>query len=307
VRTVPLTGKRHRRWRGRRRCLTGVLLLTGVHAVGAQDIQWEGGVLGSTGTYLFTERTNSLGFSTGLALRSGRLTIRVTQSAWLQNTLLVTPTGTGSVPTGGPGGREAVRDSGQARRGSGPGTMGLVALLANTALDPDEASLTGYELHAGDLIASAMWRWLDGADFVLSGGVGVKAPVASADDIGAGRWDAGVIGAALARLAPRWTLGLDASWWHLGDLDSLEIRDPLSGSATVGALVGDRWAVLAGVSASTRYLTGFDPPASASLAILRRGTAGNVGLSLSAGLTETAPDLSAGVTWSVPLRSERRF
>lgn len=267
----------------------------------------EGGLLGSTGTYLFTERTNSLGISTGLALRSGRLTLRVTQNVWLQNTLLVTPVGTGTVPTGGPGGREAVRDSGQARRGSGRGAMAAVTASASTALDPDQASLTGYELHIGDLLASATWRLLDGADLVLSGGVGVKAPVASAENIGTGRWDAGVIGSALVRLGPRWTLGLDASWWHLGDLDSLVIRDPLSGSASVGTLVGERWAAVAGLSASTRYLTGFDPPASASLAILRRGNTGSVGVSLSAGLTETAPDMSVGMTWMVPLRTGPHF
>jgi len=109
--------------------VVGVVLALCVLRVEAQQVTYEGGLSTSTGSYFFTERTNSYVWSTGINVGKGRWSLRATLPIWFQNTTLLTTAGAGPVPSGGPTGRPAVHDSGQAREqrqqgGNGNGGTG---------------------------------------------------------------------------------------------------------------------------------------------------------------------------------------
>jgi hypothetical protein len=278
------------------------LLLLPAIPVRAAGQQWsyEGSFSGTTGTYLFTAPTTRLVLNTGLSVRAGRFALRAVLPLWYQNTTLVSSSGAGNIPTGGPEGQGMVRDSGHARDRQGKGGAPAVvpALAAEPIPTPDRA-LTGYELRVADPLASATVRLVDGFRLSLSAGAAVKIPLADTATIGTGQWDFGGQVSATVRVGATWTVGLDGSYWRLGDLDSLDLKDPLMGSLSVGTLIGDSWGAIASVSAGTRYLTGFDPPVMVSASLSRLGRRGAWGLHLGAGLTETAPDLTIGANWWV--------
>ncbi|HET9275078.1 MAG TPA: hypothetical protein VFN96_03295 [Gemmatimonadales bacterium] len=275
----------------------------------AQQVSYDGSLSAATGRYLFDERTSTLALGTGFSIRAGRLTVRATLPVWVQNTTLITTSGAGPIPTGGTSGQTAVRDSGQARHGGGGGMGGMSrsgsdpsgALVAARMIPAPGQALTGYELMLADPIASASLNLVGGSRVSVSAGGAVKLPLADTARIGTGKWDAGVHASVTTRVGNRWTLGVDGSWWSLGDLDSLELRDPFYGSLSVGRLLGSG-AVMASLSAGTSWLEGFDPPVSVSVAWSRFGAPGSWGINAGAGLTETAADFTVGVTWSVDLR-----
>lgn len=281
----------------------------------AAQVTYEGSFTGLTGYYLFTERTNSLIFTNGLRWRSGRLSLSVNLPLWYQNTTLVSSSGGGTVPTGGPEAQGEVRDSGQAhgQPGGGGGGSGGQAVLHDHARGstaaprfaqgdipaPDEA-VTGYQLMLGDPLAQATVSLIRGR-VPVSVGAMVKVPLASTATIGTGEWDFGGMVSAFWLTGNRWTVGLDASYWYLGDLDSLELENPLIGTLTVGRLLGTEWAASLGVSASTGSLTGFDPPLSVLASLTRLGAPNAWGINAGVGLTETAPAFSLGAVWWIKL------
>jgi hypothetical protein len=298
------------------RCGAVVLALTVLAPrIVAQRVVYEGGLTAATGEYYFTERTTTFGLSSGLSVRGARWTLRLTAPVWMQNTTLISSSGIGVVPTGGPAGQDAVRDSGQARdqrkqgRGGsgGPATLVLSGLdgsdptPADAAIPAPEEAITGQELRLGDPILGANLRLLDGGRIGASVGAAIKAPLASSTTMGTGQWDYGANVSLSAFVGSRLMLGTDLAYWHLGDLDSLELRDPLLASLSIGALLGTNWAAMASLLASTSAVEGFDPPASVSLSLSRISGGGSWGLSVAAGLTESSPDVAFSINWSVPL------
>jgi len=289
----------------------GALLVLIAGRLPAQGIAYEGGLSVSTGTYFFTERTTSYVLTNGLALRAGPFTFRAWLPAWLRNTSLVTTTGAGPIPDGGSSGRDAVRDSGAARKGrdggSGGGPGGAMLLsAADPAVPAPAQSLTGWEFALADPTVQAGMRLLDGPRTSLSVAVSAKLPLADTSTIGTGEWDVGASVSLSRALSRRLTAGLDASYWHLGDLPDFDFRDPVMGSASLGMLLGSRWGALASLSAGTSAIEGYDPPAWIGAAISRFTNRGAMGFNLSVGLTETVPDVSAGLSWSLPLRHATR-
>ena len=297
--------------------LAGVLLALDAPPWEAQQVSYEGGLSASTGAYIFTERTNSFALSTGLFLRTGRWSFRATVPVWLQNTTLVTSSGAGSVPTGGPYGQGAVSDSGQAREqrkqggggnGQGPDGQGpsgqqpvpITAAVAGEPVPAPEEALTGYQVALADPTLSVTGRLLETGRLMLSLGGTVKFPLADTATVGTGEWDIGANLSMSVLAGGRWSFGLDAAYWHLGDLDSLELKDPLVGSVSVGALLGDRWGAMLSLMGSTTTLTGFDPPVSVTAGLNHFAPSFTWGINLGAGLTESAPDVTVGLLWSVP-------
>lgn len=291
--------------------LAGVLLALEAPPWAAQQVSYEGGLSASTGTYIFTERTSSFALSTGLYLKTGRLSFRATVPVWLQNTTLITSSGAGTVPTGGPYGQEAVRDSGQAREqrqqggngdGQGPGGGQPVPIAAGMAGEPVPApseAISGYRVALADPTLALAARVLDAGRLMVSLGGAVKFPLADTA-VGTGEWDVGANLSVSVLAGSRWTFGFDAAYWHLGDLDSLELLDPLLGTVSVGALLGDRWGAMLSLMGSTTMLTGFDPPVSVTAGLNHVAPSFTWGLNLGAGLTESAPDVMVGLLWSVP-------
>jgi hypothetical protein len=158
----------------------------------------------------------------------------------------------------------------------------------------------------GDPLAQATVSLIPAGRVTVSASAMVKVPLASTATIGTGKWDFGGTASALWLMGNRWTLGLDMSYWSLGDLDSLDLENPLIGTLSVGRLLGNEWAASAGVSASTGSLTGFDPPLSVMASLTRFGTPGAWGVNAGVGLTETAPAFSLGAVWWIRLSEPAR-
>lgn len=294
----------------RRAMLVGWLALLAQPAVA--QVTYEGSIAGLTGYYLFTERTNSLILTNGLRWHSGRLSLGANLPLWYQNTTLVSSSGGGTVPTGGPDGQEAVRDSGQARgqQGGGgrPAVLGFPSTVSSSRLQSAQGNIpapvdavTGYQLMLGDPLAQATVSVIPAGRVTVSATATVKVPLASTATIGTGKWDVGGLASALWLTGNRWTLGLDVAYWYLGDLDSLDLENPLIGTLSVGRLLGYEWAASLGVSASTGSLTGFDPPVSVLASLTRLGTPNAWGVNAGVGLTETAPAFSLGAVWWIRL------
>lgn len=287
-----------------------VVALVGVVAApaAAQRPHYEGGVSAATGRYIFADRTTSITLSTGLAWTAGPVTIRGSVPVWLQNTTLISATPAGSIPSGG-GGRnsEAVRDSSVARRRRGAGGMGGTggmpagsASIVAAAAPVVTTAADEFRVAVGDPVLSGVVR--AGAGVVsVSAGFGVKVPVTDTSRFGTGRWDLGGSASISVRADRRTVVAVDGSYWHLGDLAELDFRDPVAATASVARLVGTSWGVALMGSAASSPIAGFPGPATVGGAVSRFSRAGIWSLTVSAGLTETSPDLGLGVSWRVRL------
>ena len=253
----------------------------------AQGLVYEGGLGMTTGRYFFDTRTTSLSLSSGLAYTTGRLTLRVALPIVAQNSPLVTVSGAGGLPSGGPFGG-MVSDSG--------GQQGM----RRRHLPVGSTAQRDYSAAVGDPVAQAGVRLVAGSRFTLRAGAAVKAPLADTATYGTGRWDAGVSLGATGYFGSAVFLSVDAAWWHLGDLPALDFRDPLVGSLAVDRLLGN-WALGVVVSGGTTAVPGYAAPALIGMSLSRVTARGGWGVMASAGLTETAPDLFVGVSWRVRL------
>lgn len=132
----------------------------------------------------------------------------------------------------------------------------------------------------------------------------VKAPLASASSgFGTGQWDYGG-GIATAGLLGGPFLLADATYWVLGDAPGLRLRNTLAYGVSVGRPSRDgRFAMMASATGSTSALSGVVAPVQVGLGAGYRPASGRA-LSASAaiGLTRSAPDVTLGMGWSVPLR-----
>ena len=180
----------------------------------------------------------------------------------------------------------------------------------NTSEDADvvvpDAAVTGFRTVIADPFIGGAVRVVDSRRVGVTLGATVKAPVADTSNYGTGEWDAGATMSMSVLVGRRWSVGLDAGYWHLGDLDNFEFIDPLLGSLSVGVLLDDHWAAMASLAGSTQILTGFDPPLLATIAVSRASWASRWGLSIGIGLSESAPDVALGLTWAVPLSRRRK-
>lgn len=281
----------------------------------AQRLAYEGALGGATGSYFFSERTSSYVLGTGLRFRTGRLTVRASVPVWLQNTTLLTSSGAGPLPTGGPSGQGVVGDSGQARQerqqgggrqggqqqGGGQQGQGFTLLASvDPAIPVPTESVTGYQVSIGDPVLGANMQVFRGTRVGLQLGGTVKAPLARTGDVGTGAWDVGGSVSMSVLAGRRMTFGVDVAYWHLGDLDSLALNDPVLASVSIGRLLGNQWGVMVALAGSTTMVDGYDPPATISVAATRFGAVGSWGMSVGTGLSESSPDLVVGLTWTVP-------
>ena len=281
---------------GTARSVLAALVVVGLGSVGgvarAADLAYHGGFSVLSGRYLFEERTTTWVLDTGASARMGRVTLQATLPVVAQNTQLVTGTGVGPVPSGGPM-AGAVADSGKGHhRARAPSHGGIPAT---------EEAVPGYETHLGDPMLRVDFDAItSGAARVSIGGV-VKAPVAGVSTFGTGEWDLGAALSTSARVGGEWLLSCGASFWLLGDMPDYDFRNPVGGSLELARRAGD-WMVSVYGYASTPSLHGYDAPVSIGLGLLRSRVSGSWGVRTSVGLTETAPDVTAGVTWNLPLR-----
>lgn len=288
-------------------CL-GLLAVAGLaHAAGAQMLHYEGGLALASGTYIFTQRTNSFTLSTGLAFSAGPVTFRGTFPVFMQNTTLVAASGGILVPTGGSS-VGTVADSSAARRGgSGRGFVVIddpsslvLEGSADGAVDVPATSVTGYQAHMGDPTFGANVS-LGGGPFSALLGAGVKVPFTDTASFGTGEWDYGGSLSLSYRLGIVAFVSVDAGYWHMGDLPELDLQDPLLLSATVSHLSMSGWGFSASYYSATPVIEGFASSRSVSVGILRVGARQSIGINAGVGLTDTTPDFMVGLNWRLRL------
>lgn len=267
--------------------LRAIALLALPLPLAAQSLAYEGGLSVATGRYFFDTRTTSVALTSGLALTVGRLSVRVGIPLLTQNTELVTFSGLGGMPSGGPI-SGMVSDSG--RRGGRRGSGGMSV--------PSSAA-PGYAVALGDPTALLTAHLVDAGRASVTAGVGVKVPLADTTSFGTGKWDAGVSLGLTLHPTPRTLVGLDASYWHLGDLPTLDFRDPTFATITLGR-VFEGWGASVAVSGGTSALPGYQAPLSVSASFHRLSAATLWGVTATVGLTETVPEAAVSAIWRVP-------
>jgi hypothetical protein len=279
----------------------------------AQTLHYEGGVSVSSGDYIFTERTTSWTVYSGLAFSAGPLTLRGTVPVYIQNTTLLTGSSAGPVPTGGSH-SGAVGDSSAARKGRGDGMGRGTSSAAVTApsfavatraedgsVEVPASAVTGFAAAVGDPTVHLSLQVWDGTRSSVTLGAGAKIPATDTTAFGTGEWDVGAALSLSHRLGFSTLLGVDVSYWHLGDLPDLDLRDPIAVSASVAYLRRTGWGASGWVSGSRSPIEGFEDTYSLGVGVTRVGSRGALGLTVSVGLSETAADFSMGVNWRVRL------
>jgi hypothetical protein len=289
-------------------------LVTWSQAAG-QTLHYEGGISLASGSYIFTERTTSWTFYNGLALSAGPLSLRGTLPVYVQSSALISGTSTGLLPTGGPY-NGVVADSSAARKGRGQGGLGMGAQVVGSIqaapgisqgdpVDVTASTSNGYEAALGDPSFNLSLAVLQNTHAAVTVSVGAKVPVTDTASFGTGEWDVGGSVAVSHRIGSSTLLGMDIGYWHLGDLPELDLRDPILGSVSVAHLSSSGWGGSVTLSGGRSVIEGFDPTYSVGFALTRITGRGAFGINASAGLTETTPDFTVGLTWRFGLLQSR--
>jgi hypothetical protein len=265
------------------------LSVAAVGPLAAQRIGYEGAVGFATGRYIFAARTTSWTLFSGLSLEAGRLTLRAGVPLYVQNTTLVTGSGAGMMPSGGPAASGMVSDSGR------HGGMGGRRLPASAA------ALTGYRATLGDPVVQAAWDVVATSRTTLAVGAAAKIPATDTSALGTGEWDEGLSLALTRHVAGRWFFGLDLAYWHLGDLPRLDFLDPLFATATASVGLRTGWTGSFFVTGGTEALRGYAPPLSIGVGLARHGGPIPWMATAALGLTETVPALALGASWRIGL------
>ena len=284
-----------------------VLVVVCLSPLAAQQVHYEGGLSMSSGSYIFTERTTSWVLSNGLAVNAGPFSIRGTVPVFRQNTTLLTSSATGLLPTGGSS-SGVVSDSSAARKGGGQGggNPQLVAALpsfnetAAMAVDPVDvpiSSVTGYRVTLGDPMVNISTILTESGRTSLSASLGAKIPLNDTTSNGTGKWDVGGSLSLSHGVSNNVLLSTDFSYWRFGDLPELDLRDGLMGSASVAYLGSSGWGGSATVMAARSVVEGFANSYMVSASLTRLAGFGAISMNLAAGLSEMAPDFTAGVSW----------
>lgn len=301
----------------RRRCGTlvaGALIV--LPAIGlparAQRVEYAGSLQTTAGSYVFDQATYSHSFLSTLTLRGDRWRLGGSIPLIVQNSTVLSYIGGQPLPTGGPNSgvmrdREPGEQVPMRRRGGGGTGGGSLALgtppaAIDTAAIPPEPGAYAFEL--GDPIVTAGFELLRSADArtTLGGQVMTKLPVASVGSgVGTGAADYGAA-LALSLGGARTSFLAEASWWTLGELPDLELRDVFGGTVAVTRMLDamGRWSVMGSVSASSAILESLEEPLSAGIGFGYLPWPGRAFFGgVSFGFSESSPDWSAYVGWSV--------
>jgi hypothetical protein len=266
----------------------------------AQTVSWSGSGQFTTGSYFFEETTKSFYFVNGLQYTNGRLSLGASVPLVVQNSPWISYTSRGALPTGGTQHGAVAKGAGNRKSGntgmmSGMGKHGKIQL-------PDTTSYN--QMGVGDPWANASFSLLQPwSRTSIRITAGVKVPVASpSKGFGTGAWDAGA-GFSLSQQIQNFFLLGDVSYWNYGDMDELELKDVVSYGAGIGHKSPyTNWIVNGSFRGSTALIEDIDPPMSITLgAAYSYPDSRSIHVQLLFGLTESAPDFSAGFGWNLIL------
>jgi hypothetical protein len=210
------------------------------------------------------------------------------------------------LPTGGMSTASGTNGGSTGSSGDNSGMMG--GSMHGGTMTPS-SSMPFSDVGIGDPIGRvelALWP-ADQAGTRLSLVGSAKAPLSDVNHgFSTGEWDAGAGLSGSATMGGFMLFG-DAMYWALGNPVGASLRNVVACSVAVGRpLAGYRWSVLGTVTGATSYWPGVQAPAQAGIGVgylLESGSSINA---LGAfGLTRTAPTISLGLGWRVPLGSAK--
>ncbi len=277
-------------------CATAVALLPPFMDVRAQSLTYVGSTLFSTGDYTFATRTSSLYIANGLSARLGRVRASVLVPLIAQDAGWVQYSGGGILPTGGMPGHGSGDSNGT---GSRTGSMDDGRMMSR-----DGDGMSGH-LGIGDPLARADVELVHEGEWSPAIRVvgAAKAPLAgTGTGYGTGRWDFGS-GVSASKAVGGIFLFADATYWRLGDTPDLPLRNTVAYAASAGRFLGSlRLSILGSVNGYSSVLRGVAGPVQAGLTMGYHWASGRAfTVSTAFGLTPSAPDVTLGAGWQVPL------
>lgn len=271
--------------RKRRIAAAGILawILAAFAPAGATEISYNGSLQFATGHYIFTERSTGLYLFNGIAVRRSPVRLSASIPVIFQNNPWITYTGSGLLPSGGTQHTEV-------------DTRGRIRL-------PDTTDYV--DMGLGDMFLRGDLELLEtkGPRPGLQISGSVKVPVADVDTgFGTGEWDYG-IGVSTSAAMGGYLFMADAMYWFLGDIPGLVLEDALSYAISMGRpFSGGRTGLIVSFLGYTRTIEDVDPPMQISLGFTYlAGSGSSFNGNVSAGLTESAPDVGVSFGWQVPL------
>ncbi|HSQ29645.1 MAG TPA: hypothetical protein VLN49_07345 [Gemmatimonadaceae bacterium] len=259
----------------------------------------------ATGDYIFTQRTWSAYLSNGLTWSGNRLRLTATLPIVVQDAGWVQYGGSGMMlPTGGMAGASSSGDG-----TSGNGTGGMMGGTMHGGTMTPSSNMPFSHVGIGDPVGRAEIALVptDAGTTQLSLVGSVKAPLSDVNHgFSTGQWDVGA-GLSASKSIGTMMLFADAMYWSLGNPAGASLRDVVAYSVAVGhALPGFHWSVLGNITGATSYWPGLDAPVQAGIGVGYRLESGSSLNALGAfGLTRTAPTLSLGLGWRVPIGRAR--
>jgi hypothetical protein len=276
----------------------------------AQAPQWsyQGSAQFATGSYFFTESTQSFYLNNGLGWSGDRVSWSVSVPLVAQNSPWVSYSPTGQLPTGGSQ-HGALHD--QSQGGSTPeavmsthykmGSQGMGRGSRQEIELPDTVSYTkvGFSDPTAHM-SLQVWKNSAYTTTVNINGT-IKFPLTDPNDgFGTGQWDGGLGLSFMQRMGTFFLMG-DAMYWWFGDLPDMELKDPIAYSIGVGKIFAyGKWLTNASFNGFTEIIDEYDPPMSVALGLgYQAQTRFSLNVNGSVGLSESAADLSLGVGWSI--------
>jgi hypothetical protein len=280
-------------------CLESLLIvLGGTGILYAQQVTYTGSLQYTTGSYFFTERTESFYIVNGLSLSGepGRISFSVPYV--IQSTPWISYSEGGGIPTGG------TQHGMVGGQGTGsPGMQDMARKRRNRVDLPDTVSYRTGSFSDPTVSGSYFLYGRTSGSTSINLNASVKIPLSNPESgFGTGAWDAGAGISLLQRVGAFYLYG-DFTYMWMGDMDDLELANPVYFSAGVSrSLGGGSWMLSSSFRASTSIIEGYDPPMSINFGLgYFISSRFSISSSVSFGLTESSSDFSAGLGWMVQL------
>lgn len=268
--------------------VAGVLFVTLAAAspVPGTSVAYTGSLQFATGNYIFDQNTNGYYFFNGLSFSAGRFSFSGSLPVIFQSTPYVSYSSVGMLPSGG---SESSAVSGRQGRGQ-------VVL-------PEPVDFEQFGL--GDPLLHVELEVFKGGKSIPSVRLtaGIKVPLADINKgFGTGEWDYGG-GLSLSKAFGKTFVFVDLSYWIMGDLPELELKDTVSYGIALGqSLAGGKFALLASFSGYTRIIAEVEPPSVVGLGLSYRiDSKKSFMVNSTFGLTESTPDFSVSLGWRIGL------
>jgi hypothetical protein len=287
-------------------------VLIGADCVQAQKLSYTGSMQYATGSYFFSENTESFSFVNGFLLSGDKTTISFSVPFIYQNSPWISYGATGYLPTGGSQhgsltdstGRRPGKGSGGG--GSGMGKAQTFATSFNATTDStitltDTVSYNSYSFGDPMVYANVNLFRSNSGSTSLQLNTNLKIPVTDpANGYGTGEWDFGVGTSLSQRFLGNNYLYLDITKWWFGDMPDLELQDPISYSIGFSrSLSQGKWLLNATLSGYSEIINDYEPPLNAGLGVgYFVSSKMTLNSTLSIGLTESSSDAAIGLGWS---------